>query len=152
MLAILKYISLSWCIIICLNQTPTYSGDAGFAWDVLCERITSASDAQGSLCAYVDTMPTLALGAPSISLASGGTHLVTTGRFLIYSEEFFKNFYSCISSCVLLHQRVIFSSRQKRSMGYAFPFEDLRAIQPQTAVVSSHRHVFPLLTKMHEPI
>lgn len=97
-------------------------------------------------------MPTLALRAPSISLARGGTHLVTTGRFLIYSEELFKNFYSCISSCVLLHYRVIFSSRQKRSVGYAFPFEDLRVIQPQTAVVSSHRRMFPLLTKMHEQI
>ena len=66
--------------------------------------------------------------SPSTSLARGGAHLVTTGRFLTYSEEFFKKLYSCILSCVLLHHRAIFSSRQKHSAGYAFPFEDLRVI------------------------
>lgn len=93
----------------------------------------------------------LALRAPSIS-SRGGTHLVTTGRFLIYSEELFKNFYSCISSCVLLHHRVIFSSRQSCSVSCLFHLRISRVIQPQTAVVSSHRRMFPLLTKMHEQI
>lgn len=109
------------------------------------------SGAQGLCASYVDTMPTLALRAPSISLARGGTHLVTTGRFLIYSEELFKNFIYSVFPVVLLHHRVIFSSKAKHSVGYA-AFEDLCVIQPQTAVVSSHRRMFPLLTKMHEQI